>query len=506
MAGSIGVYLPAMALQRALGLVRVLLFVHLTAGAAAQYYLWTAGEMIFIILSPVVCLGSNSGLSRYVSFYEARGLLRAFWRRVRWGVAGLSLALTAVAAIGGDWIRLAAVETAGQVTAAARSEQMLICWAALANVLAMALWLNLMAFLYGMRVYRLASLVELTFAVLFTALGCAALAWSATGLALLAAHFISVVMAMAMGLVFLHLALAKSGTPREPHAQAAPATDGPDARDAADVAGAMARVLGYGVVALGPAILWSMAGYLSYRLASWRFGETAGATFQAFNRLDQLPILLATAAWAVVFTHVARRWEDGRRGEALVTLQASYKAVAMATMTLAVLVYLAAPWWSLLLPLRMRDGLALVGGQLMFFQVLTQLALLDLLGRLHERPVVMVLATLAGGAATCLLAGWFMDKWGPAGAALAAGVGMYAGGGLVAAAYIRATRTALDAGTHIVFAAPAVLLLPAWAAGAASAAACAIAVFTPWIFDAGQKKMLAASVSDLLRPFARKRG
>jgi hypothetical protein len=73
-------------------------------------------------------------------------------------------------------------------------------------------------------------------------------------------------------------------------------------------------------------------------------------------------------------------------------------------------------------------GPGLLGPLLMFFQVLSNLSLVMILSRLHERPIVIALCALAGGAVNALLAYAWLEG-GTLGAARAAGVGLYLGGG-----------------------------------------------------------------------------
>jgi hypothetical protein len=171
-------------------------------------------------------------------------------------------------------------------------------------------------------------------------------------------------------------------------------------------------------------------------------------------------------------------------------------------MTLTVAMYVTAPWWSLALPATWREGSNLLGGLLMFFQVMTNLAILTILARLHERPIVIALCALAGGAANAALALWWMPSMGSRGAAWAAGVGMYTGGLAVTAAYFALTRPRLSAGTYLVLGAPAILLAGPLAAGAIWLAVLAAGLATPLLLDNAQKQQFARRARAL---FARRR-
>jgi hypothetical protein len=136
----------------------------------------------------------------------------------------------------------------------------------------------------------------------------------------------------------------------------------------------------------------------------------------------------------------------------------------------------------------------------MLFAVLAQLALMTIIARLHERPWIIAAAALAGGAATVLLAQFvLMPKWGPAGAAWASGIGVYAGAGAVTTAYFLAARLRLSASTLLVLAAPIILILPPLPLALALATLIALAATTPAIFTHEEKRTLHQSARQLMR-------
>ena len=120
----------------------------------------------------------------------------------------------------------------------------------------------------------------------------------------------------------------------------------------------------FGLVALVGTTLWNWAGFFSFVLTNKHFGQAQSGVFSAFLGLCQPAVFLADAAWAVVFSHVARRWEGKDRPAAMFTLETAYKAVATATMSLTVLVQAASPLWLRLLNERWRQGAALLPGLL----------------------------------------------------------------------------------------------------------------------------------------------
>jgi O-antigen/teichoic acid export membrane protein len=512
------VYLPAMIFHKALGLVRLLLFTRLLG--KVQNDLWSQGLMIFSVLAPLVCLGSNHGLTRYVSFYEARGRLGHFYRRARWAVLACCTLLSLAALAAGKPITRAVISVATGQSDTGFDQQLVLCWVTIANAMLLALYYNLLAFLSGMRLYRLISAIEITFGLLFAALGCAALAADASGLALLLAHLTSVGLALAAGTALLQVAVRREET-NTAHEKLGtdPSFGGrnwglslvspvPQARD-----GVLA-LLRFGFVALLAGELGVVAGQLSYFLVHKRLGHEAGGVFSVFRQLAEPVAFLAAAAWTVIYGHAARRWEGGNgstsspsngpagspspaqsndRIAATANLQAAYKAVALGTMTLTVLLQATAPLWLRMLDPRWRDGAALLPGMLLFYQMVGNLGLVSMGAWLIERPVLAMLPPAVGLAANWLLAQWWMPQYGATGAAWAAGAGMAVGGGLSGALCLLLSRMRLAGGTYLVLLSPALLplvLVSGWAPLAAWGAVLAAALGTGWIFDRGQKAYL----------------
>ncbi|MFW6133205.1 MAG: hypothetical protein ACOC8F_04855 [Planctomycetota bacterium] len=527
-AESMSAYVPAVVLHKGLGLVRVLLFAHFMRRAEAQYGLWGLAMMLFTVAAPLMTLGSNQGLVRYVSFYEARGRLREFYRRARGGVlvcTAAALALAVLASPGAA--RLLVLFRADPAGAASVGELTRVCLAAAVNAFALALYLNMTGFMVGLRVYRLVAATEVLFSVAFTVLGIAVLAASPTSLSVLTAHFGALLVALVGGMAALHAAVASHRD--EPDAEAESRTlrqrSGAEGAvvmepmgetdevtgttsyaagsEAAPSRGAMRQVLRYGVVAMAGNLLWLAAQYVSFFATYLRGGEAQAGVYAIFLQLSQPTLFLANAAWAVVLTHVARRWEGRQHATAMLVLETSYKAVAIALMVLTLTIYAAAPLWVRILPPGYRRGLPLLGGLLLFFQTVIHLAVVTILAKLHERPSAIALAALVGGACNGVLAWRWMQPGARfdspvEGAAWAAGVGMLAGATAVGVGYLLWTRTRLRPSTWFVLLSPALLLgglrVSPWALLAAWAALCALVVATPLVFDSREKRLLVGSV------------
>jgi hypothetical protein len=261
-------------------------------------------------------------------------------------------------------------------------------------------------------------------------------------------------------------------------------------------------------VATAANLLWLGAQYVSFLLTYARGAELEAGVYHAFMHLSQPVLVLANAAWAVVLTHVAARWESRDPQPALATLETSYKAVAAGMMTLAVAALAAAPLWVRLLPLWLRRGLPALPGILMFFQAVVHLGVMTMLAKLREQPFVIVLAAAAGGAANAALGALWVDRfsWAGEGAAWAAGVGMYAGSAAVALAYFALARIRLRPATYAVMLSPAVLAsamwLPTWAPAAIWLGLCAAGAASGLLFSAAERAHLRDGLrrlGDLLR-------
>ncbi len=520
-ADSMGVYVPAMILQKSLGLGRVLLFAYLMV--QAQMGLWALGMMIFTIVAPVMTLGSSNGLVRYVSFYEARGKLEALYRQAGksilvCGVIMLILGLLAAPLIA----KLLVAYRPEQAGAAAGGELLSICLAAVANAFLLSLHANQISFMVGMRAYRLAAAVELFFTVVFTVFSLAALLVMPSGLTVLLAHLAALAVTLLLGMKMLHAGVTRLLPAQEasdyaarsdktlimePHTEAQEITqtvEYPILTHEADadngVNRVFPRIIRFGLIAMAGNFLWLAAQYVSFFITYLRCGKDSAGVFAVFLQLSQPALFLANAAWAVIFTHVARHWETGRRQTGMMVLETSYKAIAMVMMTLTVAVYVSAPLWVLILPESYRHGLGLLGGLLTFFQVVIHLAIMTIIAKLHERPSVIAIAAVAGGAANIALAAHWMGRGesAPEAAAWAAGIGMFAGAGVVTLVYFLLARIRLHAGTCFVLASPALLLaakwVPVWTIAAIWAGICAIALLTTAFFSVREKQLLSASL------------
>ncbi len=512
LADSMGVYVPAMMLQKIIAMGRVVLFTYIMA--KAQFGLWALAGMIFAVAAPLLTLGGSQGLMRYVSYYEARGQLKIFYRRIRWYLVFLVIALGLLAFAGSPLITKYVIMSDIKGAIFSYDQQQILCIVALINAMLLAAHQSLIGFMNGMRTYRMVSVSEIFFAVVFAVIALSVMVFDRSGLALCVSHGASVLLTIAFEAVLLHVAVERLGTVAIKPEEKVIATPDPEGEEVvvADVRNVTSepgpetigkcfwRILHFSLPAVFAATLAGLAQYISFGITSRRYGKEFGGEYGVFLQISQPVVFLANAAWAVVFSHIARHWESEDRRSAVLVLETAYKAVVMAVMTMVVCIYVSSPLWVKIFPAKYQSGIQLLGGLLLFFQTQTHLAIMTMMARLRETPIMIALVWAVALAVNIVLAGMWMGNDAAAGmisAATAAGLGMYIGGGIITVGYLLITRSRLHLSTYIVLACPIILLLPFWIAAAVWAAVLVISIFTPWLFSHRQKQLITVSAGRL---------
>ena len=510
MTESLAIYIPATLFQKAVGLGRVILFVYLLKSVKAQYGLWGLGVMIFTLACPIVTLGSYHGLIRYVSFYEARHRLAQFYRRTRWYILVCAGIITAIFFLASGSIARLVFTSRYEVVLHQYRQQLYLCILALSNGTVLALYHNVRGFLVGMRLYRVVSFLEVFFAIIFTAVGAMVLMLKPQADSLLWAHLFCIAAVFIVGLLLLERAVGVFTSVTTP-------TDG---EVIADVDSSISRfdgtllkqderivdasvgikkgffwqVLQFGFISTLAGFVWQGAGYISFLLTSRYYGKAKAAVFFAFLPFGQAILSLADAVRIVLFTHVAKLWESHQRHIALIVLETSYKALVLGTMSITVLIYATSPLWVKIFPMNYHDGLKLLGGILMFFQVGIHLSLVNIIARLHERPIIIAFGPLIGGVVNTVLAVIWLPYHGPAGAAWAAGLGMFTGAMIISVGYFLAERVKLNWSTYFILAVPILLALPKIPLCITWTLVIIMTIFTTWVLNAREKKLIISSL------------
>ena len=504
-----GIHISVTVFQRLLGFIRLLVLGWMLK--PEQLALWGLGSMIFVVLGPLMTLGTDTGMERYVSLFESRGRLDMFYRKMRFGVLVLVMSIGAGLLLGTEQITAVVIAAGRGVSGVARSRQVVICCLAIINAMLWALHLNLLAFLKGMRVYRIVSVIHIFFGVLFTLASAVVLWFCPTATAALIVHAAALGMTLALAVAFLHFGVAhpdrdhRRGKDRRKKARPGQTDRRTPTPPRSLPHRLFPRLITFGLLSVVGTALWNANGHISFYMVyrNNTLDESQAGVFFLFTRLAQPVVLLAGAAWAVLFVHVAKRWASGDRKEAMNVLETAYKGVAMAIMTLAVIIYATAPYWVLILRSEYRAGACLIGPLLMSFLSVVFMALMTMVARLRERPAVIAAAAMAAGAANIALGMLWIGPHGVMGAAHAAGVGMFVGVGLVSIVFFLVSRVRLHWTTLAVLPMPAILLLPPWMAIVLWGAAVAVMLTTPLVFSDEQKHMLLSGVKNVGKLFGK---
>ena len=498
-----GIHVSVTVLQRFLGLIRVLVLAWMLA--PEHMSLWGLGVMIFTVLGPLMTLGTDSGTERYVSLFETRGRLELFYRKMRFGVLALVLLVGTGLLVNAEYITSLVIAAGQGVSGVTWDHQVMICCLALVNAMLLTLYFNVLAFLKGMRVYRIVSVVHIIFGLLFTVMAVGVLWVWPTAAAALVIHAVALGISLVAAVGFLHFGIVHiAGRRRGGADRRKKPRPGHIDRRAPKPARKLprnlfGRLVTFGLISVLGTALWSANSYISFYMLyrNQELSKSQAGVFFVFMRLTYPVVLLAQAAWAVLFVHVARRWESGHRDKAMAVLETTYKGIALAIMTLAVIVYATAPYWVLILNRQYRHGADLVGPLMMSFLSVAFMALVAMIARLHERPAVIAAAALLSGGANLILGSIWIRQYGVIGAAYAAGVGMFLGVGIASGAYFLAARTRLHWSTFTVLLLPAILLLPPWVAVGGWAVAVIVMLTTTLVFTNTQKKTLIGGIKTI---------
>ncbi len=458
LSSSLGVYVPAVVVQRALNLARLLFFAWLMQ--VEQFGLLGLATLVFALAGTLVTFGSFGGISRYISYYEAKGELAEFFRTISRQVTLLAALVTAVLLIFSRPLASWLMGTSAQ-TAIGPQERWAIFAAALVNGFLSALYLNMGAWMRGLRLYRLLSVAEVVYAVLFFGLGIAVLKVRPTALMALTAHAISLGLVLAAGTWAIGYALIKRAMERVAQPPSAVQGEGflplsllrerGRGEGSSDVAQPPSAVQGEGSADVAqppsavqdkttrfsmlravlkfsiPAMLAGLAMMLLGSISLWfvqRFsGEKETGLFQAYFQLCQPIPVLATTIWGVLFTYAAVHWERQEKDLARRQLEVVYKLSVLGLAVLAVAINATSNLWITILPQPYRAAINVLPWLLIYVLAVANMGYAYVISQLRERPAVMIYITLAAVAVNAALAWILVPRYGATGGAMAAAVG-----------------------------------------------------------------------------------
>lgn len=374
---AIGIYLPASAASRSLGLIRSVVLAWLLS--PGEYGLVLVALLVINVLTPLGGLSLHEAVTRYVPAYEARGAVRAFVRRMAPVALTVALVMTALlllaAAPLGIWLFRSLegsprVGDDAEIGARALEIVSITRWV-VAAVLVSAVYFFVLSILKGLRMFRAIGLMEFSQAFGFTvAAALATLGGAAFAQAVL---FCYVATALCVTLAFA------GGLRRR--LKAWPEQQQPiDADD-----GLVARAVRFSTWSMGAAVMYQLLqNYPTWYVNKIHGPETA-AVFGAMRTLGQVTLLVAVAFVTVVATMITRVWETQGREAADGHFHLTFKATGLLLLAISAGVAAAKPLVVRVFPAGFAAGQGVIDLLLLFFLLMAFLLFLSLHFSLIEK-------------------------------------------------------------------------------------------------------------------------
>jgi len=462
---ALGVYLPAMAVFRFVGLVRNVVLAWFID--KSQFGLLLLALLIVNVLAPITSLSLHEAVTRYAPLFERRGALRWYLRRVVPMLLVIALTTTTLLAMTaypvGNWL-FRSLQSSPMSAATAQGVfaggelAVLTRWVA-ATLFALAAYNFVMGALRGLRMFRALSLMELTQTVLFTG---GAIAVACFGSASAGTIVLTYLAALVVATSVFGLAL-RCRVHGWSEQQAA-------LTDRERVVGRMLRFSVWTAIA---AVAWQTLQIYPTWYLNKVHGHEAIAVFGGMRTIAQGVLLAATPVITVVMTMVTRAWEVEGREAADRRFRLAFKATVLVLFAgSAVVAALRHPIMRLF-PASYGQGAVVAQPLLLFFLLAADLTFLSIQFSLIEKTRLLMWPWAVGVAANVVIA-WLWVR--PAGAGCRLSISEQlmptAQGGVVAMAaalvvcllLLRMERRRVDRGSWVVMAAGFALCLP-WQAG-----------------------------------------
>jgi O-antigen/teichoic acid export membrane protein len=475
---SLRVYLPATLLSRIIGLSRGVILTWLMT--PHEFGLLQIALLAVNVLNPVLGLGLNEGVLRYVPLYETRGELPRYLRKVVPVCLGVTAVMAGVALVGaGPLARVLFTALPGQPGLDIQHTPVFLGRMAVATTSILVVYFVLCAVLKGLRMYRAISLVELSVSIAFTGLAVAA-AWAGWGQAeaVLASYLVAMLGISALFLPGTRAAVRAHSGPSAMAAGSWPEIDGPDASPPisapapgppTDVEGPrdprmVPQLLRYSIWAALAAVMWQLLqGYPLWYLQKVR-GPAVAAVYGGIQFFTQAVVVGAVAVVVVVQTSVTKIWEAQGPPEADRRWLLAFKATNLLMIGGCTLVAVLAPVLIRLFPFEYRAGAAIIPRLLLFFLIAAQLLFVAIHFHLLEKTRHLFVPWTAGVAGHVVFTAWWVGQ--DAGPAAALGMTAWAAVGgmtsalLVALVLVVMERRPLDRGSWSLLVAGYGLALP----------------------------------------------
>lgn len=481
---SLSLYLPATVGSRLMGLIRGVALAWLMS--ESQYGLLQVALLWIAMMQPLLGVGLNEAMARYVPQYETRHALRSFLARA------VSLAVLIGAILSGlAWLAaaplarffLGAPPEARELPDAAATSA--LGRLAAITTFCLIVYFLMLAILRGLRMFRAISLIETVYQVGYTvvAVVLAASGYKSTR-AMLACYAASV---LATTLVFApwltHLVVRA-----------------PDQRESLSQTGEgrslLEQMLRFSVWAALAAVMWQTLHYYPMwylHKVCGRHGEVT-AVFAGVRLLTQVVLVVAVAVAAVVQTSVTKTWESRGRETADRQLLLAFKTTVLLLLAISGLLAVSARLLVRLYPASYREGAAIVAPLALTWLICAYLLLLAINFSLIEKTRHVFLPWCLGLLCNVAFSRWLVQPHLSAEEALKAaawaGVLGITPALILSVTLLKAERRPLDLGTWLLLGVTWALVLPMPLMVPVIALVLLLAVGTATILDHQEKQQI----------------
>jgi len=471
MGRSLKTYIPATIMYRGISLGRGVALAWLLAQQAGQYALLVVAMQVINIVAPLVSLGLNEAITRYVSQYESQHRLRGFLKFSTKMVLAVTIVATvillAVAGPFGKYLFEAQDFSAGQARVLTRSVVLAIA--------AIVFYFLVVAVLKGLRMFPALALMELVHGTLF-------LAFSVLAILLISAEAENVIWAYLVAML-LPAILCGVGVTRKLSTQA-------DQMQPLDVRGISQKLLWFGSWTAMGGIIWHT--WQIYSL--WYLRKTGSPVdsdaLAAAQLIGQMILIIGAALHGIIMTSIYKVWEGSSPRQASDLLDLYSKLAVGALLVMSLVIVLARHLIVLILPRQFGDAAAIMPQVVLFFQLRAALGFLVIHFALLEKTRLTLWCWLAGLVTNVVLGVfWIVGTHALAGAVHAA-VWACVPALCVCLILIRAEGQSISRGLVLLLLISPLIVLPAIFALPALIVVILAACVTGLIFETSEKAMV----------------
>jgi O-antigen/teichoic acid export membrane protein len=473
---SVRVYLPATVIYRGMSFFRGIVLAWMLARATGQYGLLSIALQAINILAPLVSMGLNEAVTRYVPAYQQDHQLRRFLSLAGSLILGLSIVLTLGLIFFSNPLSRAIFAGASMPAEEVTS----LTLATFVSVFAIIVYFLVVAILKGLRMFTALAVMELVHGLLFL------------GLSLLAVLIIapradvviwSYTLAMLIPTVIWTLGLIKK----------IPA-DRPEYENAFVPTAIVRRLTVFGFWSAVGGVVWqTWQIYSLWHLTKFDSAHD-GDILAAARLLGQLILVVASALSSVVLTHVCTIWEKGEHKSAFFLHDLYTKVIMLSLLSAAMLLVILRDPLAWIFPAKFGEVSSVLPSVVTYYQLSAMLSFLAIQFVMLEKMRQILWPWLAGLIGNILLAIWMIHgEQALIGAADAASLSTLPAIG-IAILILRVEGGSISKGLILVTFASGILLLPSWLAIPAFGMLIGWAIAGKTLFTPEQKLLIASKL------------